>query len=243
MPSQPRYHLPGLPQHVIQRGNNRQPVFFSDADYRVYLACLHKAAEQHDAAVHAYVLMTNHVHLLITPQQTSSIAKLRQSLGRQYVYYSNTTYQRTGTLWEGRYKASVVEAERYFFTCSWYIECNPVRAGVVHEPAAYPWSSYRWHAQGEPDPVVTDHALYRALGRTPSARQWAYCAVFQSAFDAGALEEIRQALQQCHVLGSDCFKDALERTLQRRVRPGSPGRPRKRPHASQGQEALKNVEI
>jgi putative transposase len=131
-------------------------------------------------------------------------------------------------------------AESYFFTCSRYIELNPVRAGVVSEPAAYPWSSYRLHAQGEPDSVLTDHALYRALGCTPQARQRAYRALFQPAFDADALEEIHLALQQCRVLGSDRFKDALERTLKRRVRPGSPGRPRKQSRALQGHEALKH---
>jgi putative transposase len=231
MPRQPRYPLPDIPQHVIQRGNNRQPVFFADDDYCFYLACLQRAAEQHACAVHAYVLMTNHVHLLVTPSQANGVAKLMQSLGRRYVQYVNVTYQRTGTLWEGRYRACLVEADTYLFSCSRYIELNPVRAAMAPHPGAYPWSSYRWHACGEPDPVITDHSLYHALGSTPDERQAAYRGLFEEVLDARVLQDIRTTLHQSRVLGTERFKDAIEEPLARRVRPGRPGRPRQSPAA------------
>jgi putative transposase len=216
-----------VPQHVIQRGHNRQTVFLYQDDYSLYLQCLHDAAAAYHSVIHAYVLMTNHVHLLMTPHRTDSLAKVMQSLGRRYVPYINTTYQRTGTLWEGRYRASVVEAEGYLLACYRYIEFNPVRAGMVPEPAAYPWSSYRWHALGAPDPVVTDHALYLALGNTPQERQQAYQALCQGQISADLFQEIRATLQQGRVLGSERFKDSIEAALARRVRPGKAGRPRK----------------
>ncbi len=146
MPRQQRYRLPGVPQHVIQRGNNRQVTFFDNMDYRKYLDCLETAGDKYDCAIHAYVLMTNHVHLLMTPSEPDSISKVMQSVGRQYVQYINWSYKRTGTLWEGRYKASPIESERYLLTCYRYIELNPVRAGMVASPADYAWSSYRHNA-------------------------------------------------------------------------------------------------
>jgi putative transposase len=227
----PRYSLPGVPQHVIQRGHNRQPIFFHEDDYRFYLACLQETTTMHATAVHAYVLMTNHVHVLMTPQQPTSLAKVLQALGRRYVPYINATYQRTGTLWEGRYRASLVDAEPYLFACYRYIELNPVRAGMVQDPVEYTWSSYQWHAYGQHDPAITDHALYLALGTTMQERQTAYRALFQHHLDENLLQEIRATLNQCRVLGTERFKDAMEATLARRVRPGKPGRPRKLPRA------------
>jgi REP-associated tyrosine transposase len=223
----PRYALPGVPQHVIQRGHNRQPIFFHEDDYRFYLACLHEITAMHATAVHAYVLMTNHVHMLMTPHRPNSLAKVLQALGRRYVPYINATYQRTGTLWEGRYRASLVDAEQYLFACYRYIELNPVRAGMVQDPVAYPWSSYQWHAYGQHDPAITDHALYLALGTTMQERQTAYRALFQHHIDEHLLQEIRATLHQGRVLGTERFKDAMEAALARRVRPGKPGRPRK----------------
>ena len=137
MPRQPRYALAGFPQHVIQRGNNRSATFYAEQDYRVYLECLAEACHVHETALHAYVLMTNHVHLLMTPGKTNGLAKVMQSLGRRYVRYVNDTYRRTGTLWEGRYKASVIDTEHYLLACYRYIEMNPVRAGLVAHPADY----------------------------------------------------------------------------------------------------------
>lgn len=146
----PRYFLPGQPQHVIQRGNNRNIIFAGENDYRFYLECLADASGKHSCDIHAYVLMTNHVHLLLTPHHKDSIAKTLQSVGRRYVQYFNHVYQRTGTLWEGRYKATLIDSEAYLLTCYRYIELNPVRAGLVSHPREYPWSSYRLHGEGKP---------------------------------------------------------------------------------------------
>lgn len=227
MPRQPRYVLPGVPQHVIQRGNNRQPVFFDDADYRIYLEHLSEAARHHDCDVNAYVLMTNHVHLVMTPHTSGSIAGTMQSLGRRYVYYVNHRYRRSGTLWEGRYKASLIDSEHYLLTCYRYIELNPVRAGMVARPGEYRWSSYNAHAHGTCDATLTFHSQYLALGGKSAQRQAAYQALFRGHIAGDDLRSIRETLNQCGVLGSERFKDDIERRLARRVRPGQPGRPKK----------------
>jgi len=173
--------------------------------------------------------MTNHVHLLMTPQHPDGIAKVMQALGRRYVHHINATYQRTGTLWEGRYRASLVEAEPYLVACTRYVEINPVRARMVQDPGHYPWSSYRWHAGGQPDPIITDHALYLALGCTPQERHTAYRALCQEHLHQSLLQEIRGTGHQSRVLGTESFKDTIEAALARRVRPGKAGRPRKQP--------------
>jgi putative transposase len=175
--------------------------------------------------------MTNHVHVLMRPRQPNSIAKVMQSSGRRYVQYINTTYQRTGTLWEGRYRASLIETEPSLLACYRYIALTPVRAGMVQRPEEYPWSSYRWHALGQYDPVVEDHALYRALGRTPHERHLAYRDLCRQHLDAHVVQEIRTTLHQSRVLGTERFKDDIETALSRRVRPGKAGRPRKTPSA------------
>jgi len=227
MPRPPRYELSGVPQHVIQRGNNRQATFFADEDYQAYLNWLSEAAVAHGCAIHAYVLMTNHVHLLVTPQEVGAIGKLMQSLGRRYVQYVNARYRRSGTLWEGRYKGALIDSERYLLTCSRYIELNPVRAGMVAHPGEYRWSSYGGNAQGQPDPVISAHAEYVALGNDDSTRQAAYRELFRQHLEPKMVDEIRTSLNQCRVYGSERFKDEIELTLQRRVRPGKAGRPRK----------------
>ena len=147
MPRKPRFNIVGIPQHVIQRGNNREPCFYSEQDYQRYLKDLSDSAKKHDCRIHAYVLMTNHVHLLVTPMVEHGISNMMQALGRRYVYYINKNYQRSGTLWEGRYKASLIDNERYLLTCMRYIELNPVRAKMVEHPGEYPWSSYQANAQ------------------------------------------------------------------------------------------------
>lgn len=226
VPRPPRYPLIGVPQHVIQRGNNRQPTFFTKDDLRFYRDCLKEAATNHHCEIHAYVLMTNHVHLLMTPHGTNAIAKVIQSLGRRYVQYINSTYQRSGTLWEGRYKASVIESEPYLLMCSRYVELNPVRSGMVADPADYPWSSYHCHALGKADPLITDHAAYLALGSTSEERHQAYRGLFRDQLVPAGLQEIRESLNQCRVLGSERFKDEIEAALSRRVRPAKAGRPK-----------------
>ncbi len=214
----PRYVLPGQPQHVIQRGNNRGVTFFAEEDYSFYRECLKEACDKHGCAVHAYVLMTNHVHLLLTPDNPSSIAKVMQSVGRRYVQYVNYTYRRTGTLWEGRYKATLIDSEQYLLTCSRYIELNPVRAGIVAHPDNYPWSSYRAHAHGQPDTLIRDHLLYLALGDTDSTRQEAYRALFKVQLDSATVNLIRESTNKAWALGSDRFREEIEAALQRRTR-------------------------
>jgi len=223
----PRYLVPGQPQHIIQRGNNRSVIFVAEEDYRFYLECLAEAAKREGCDIHAYVLMTNHVHLLVTPHHKESIARMLQSVGRRYVQYFNQTYQRTGTLWEGRYKATLIDSEAYLLTCYRYIELNPVRAGMVAQPRDYLWSSYRCHADGEPDARLTEHALYRALGGDGVARQAAYRELLNTALDDREMQEIREATNKSWVLGGARFKTEIAALAERRIEPLPKGRPRK----------------
>ena len=170
----PRLTLPGYPHHIVQRGNNRQAIFGDEADYQRLLDELKAQAAAHQVAVHAYVLMTNHLHLLVTPETADGVPLMMQGLGRAYVRYFNRRHDRSGTLWEGRYRSTVIEAERYLLACMTYIELNPVRAGMVAAPADYPWSSYAHHAGLRADPLLKPHPLYWAMGNTPFAREHAY---------------------------------------------------------------------
>ena len=169
-----RYFLKNQPLHIIQRGNNRQAIFFAPEDYAQYRAWLGEAASGYGLVIHAYVLMTNHVHLLATPQEEVSVPRTLQSLGRRYVRHINRLHRRSGTLWEGRYRAAPIDSDACFFDCCRYIELNPVRAGMVARPRDYPWSSYRAHGHGAPDALLTDHTLYRALARNAADRQKEY---------------------------------------------------------------------
>ena len=215
----PRYVLPGQPQHVIQRGVNRGLTFFSEDDYHFYRACLREACMKHGCAVHAYVLMANHVHLLMTPHSPAAISKVMQSVGRRYVRFVNETHGRTGTLWEGRYKATLIDSDRYLLTCYRYIELNPVRARAVRDPADYPWSSYHAHARGHCDALIDDHPLYVSLGRSARTRQRAYRSLFEISLDDATLNRIRDATNKAWVLGDDRFQRAIEPALQRRTQP------------------------
>ena len=227
MPRQQRYRLPGVPQHVVARGNNRQATFFDNSDYRRYLDCLEMAAEKQCCAIHSYVLMTNHVHLLVTPEQEDGISKLMQSVGRKYVQYVNWTYKRSGTLWEGRYKASPVQTEDYLLKCYRYIELNPVRANMVDGPGEYQWSSYRNNALGMLDPLVVEHDVYKALGCDKKARLEAYLGLFKVHLDEADLRNIRTSASQCRVFGNDRFQQQIENALKIKAKPGVRGRPRK----------------
>jgi putative transposase len=227
MPRKPRFFLPGAPVHAIQRGNNRQAVFFDDEDYRVYLGWLKLAGEKYDCRIHAYVLMTNHVHLLVTPNQRDSLSGLFQYVGRHYVAYVNHTYGRTGTLWEGRYKASLIEEERYLLTCYRYIEMNPVRAGMVNSPEQYDWSSYRYNALGEENPLLFPHPIYGRLAKTDDKRQAVYRALFNTALDATQLDEVRVSTQSGTPLGNARFRAEIEHALQVKVGQTHRGRPAK----------------
>ncbi len=229
MPRQPRYDLPGLPQHVIQRGNNRQAVFFEQGDCVRYLDDVDAVAQQVGVAIHAFVLMTNHVHLLVTPNDKGGISRLMQGMGRRYVGYVNGRYKRSGTLWEGRYKASLVDDEAYLLACMRYIELNPVRAGMVDHPGDYRWSSYATNARGATALLrLAPHERYLALGRDAASRQRAYRALFRHALAAEQVHEIRQMANSCLVLGNDRFRQQIAALTGQRTVLGKAGRPRAR---------------
>jgi putative transposase len=227
VPRQLRYRLPGYPQHVVQRGNNRQRTFFTPLDYGKYRAFLARASAEHGCAIHAYVLMTNHVHLLVTPAAEDALPELMQSIGRRYVRHVNDTYGRSGTLWEGRYKACLVQTDGHLLACYRYIELNPVRAGIVENPATYRYSSFRGNALGQDDPLVTPHATYLALGADPAAR----CANYRSAFcrpvETAQTGDIRRATSGGRPYGDERFIDDVGRRVGREVRAGKPGRRRR----------------
>jgi putative transposase len=225
MPRRKRLNLSDVPQHIIQRGNNRQATFFAEDDYRFYLDRLADASRKYGCAIYAYVLMTNHVHLLASAERSYGLSLMMQHVGRYFVRYINRTYRRSGTLWEGRFRASLVDTETYFLRCCRYIECNPVRAQMVQAPGNYPWSSYRCHAFGTVDALVTTHEQYDRLGRTAEERQRAYRGFFRSELDSSELAEIRDTVNSGWPLGSDRFKDEIEMALRSSVRPPKRGRP------------------
>ena len=226
MPRKPRFNLPGIPQHIIQRGNNREPCFLAGKDCRRYLDDLDKAALKYRCSIHAFVLMTNHVHLLVTPLQENGISGMMQALGRRYVRYINNTYGRTGTLWEGRYKSSLVDSDRYLLACMRYIELNPVRAGMAGHPGEYPWSSYRANAQQAESRMIQAHPVYDRLGETREERARKYRELFPRQMDREAIDQIREALNHELVLGRSYFKDRIEAMTKRPARLGKPGRPK-----------------
>lgn len=215
----PRYALPGQPQHVVQRGNNRSTIFAADSDYEHFRECLRRAARQHGCAVHAYALMTNHVHLLITPSSATGIGKVMQSVSDRYVQRFNARSRRTGTLWEGRYRSVVVDSECYLLTCYRYIELNPVRAGIVRHPAEYRWSSYRANALGWGDAMVTPHELYLSLDTDASMRRATYRALCETSLDEATLCTVRAATHTGWAMGSDRFRDRITRVSGRRAAP------------------------
>jgi len=225
MPRRPRIKLADVPQHVVQRGINREPCFFADEDYHFYLHWLQKSAGDWHCAIHAYVLMTNHVHLLVTADRPDGIAKLMQSIGRRYVQYINRSYRRTGSLWEGRFKSSLVQVEEYLLTCMRYIELNPVRANMVNDPAQYRWSSYRHNGLGQADDRITPHPLYLALGKDEDSRLAEYRDLFRSELDEEALADIRLALAQGQPLGSERFSEIMCAAVGVRRAQRRPGRP------------------
>lgn len=227
MARQPRLDLPGIPQHVVQRGNDRQACFTAESDYLRYLQELREASAKHDCAIHAYVLMTNHVHLLVTPAATGAISRMMQAVGRRYVGSFNARYRRTGTLWEGRFKAALVDTDRYVLTCYRYIELNPVRAHMTDDPSTYPWSSYHYNALGQHTPLVTPHVAYTLLAITPAARQAAYRVLVHEPVEQKSLDDLRQHTQQQRAWGSERFQQQIEALTQRSARVRPRGRPAK----------------
>jgi putative transposase len=227
MPRRRRVHIDGLPLHIVQRGHNREPCFFADADFLAYLHWLEGALRDTDCALHAYVLMTNHVHLLLTPARAALVPNLLIALGRRFVQYVNKTYRRTGTLWDSRYKSSLVEADAYLLTCMRYIELNPVRAAMVRDPASYRWSSHPANGHGHHDGLLTRHSLYLELGATDLDRQAAYRRLFRAELGGDAIDDVRLALDRDQPLGSGRFRAAVEHMLGRRCVAQPRGRPRR----------------
>ena len=218
----PRFNAPGQPQHIIQRGNNRAQIFSSTDDFHAFKDCVQAALQRTGCQIHAYVFMTNHVHLLMSQPRAGSIGKAMQSASGRYVRIFNRRLGRTGTLWEGRYRATVISSDEYLFTCCRYIEENPVRAGIVTDPAAYRWSSFGANALGAEDPLVTSHERYVALGPSPQSRQRAYRALFLDTFERSTLGAIRDATNHGWALGNERFRRAI--SIQRRAHRLRPSR-------------------
>ena len=236
MPRKPRFDLPGTPVHVVQRGNNRQAVFFEDADRQAYFGWLAEAAVRHGCAIHAYVLMPNHVHLLATPAAAGATSRMMQDVGRHYVPFVNRHHGRSGPLWEGRYRASLIDTDAYLLICMRYIELNPVRADLAETPAAFSWSSHRANADGAADPLVTPHPTYDALDTTATARRRAYRALFDAPLDPAQIDALRRAVQTGTPLGGDRFRAQVEDAVQRPVGHARRGRPPKPPEPNEAAE-------
>lgn len=227
MPRKPRFFVPDVPVHIIVRGNSRKVIFAEDDDYHKYLECLIEAVEKYQCRIHAYVLMTNHVHLLVSAGESENLSKLPQHVGRKYVPYFNRKYGCSGTLWEGRFKASCVDSEGYLLSCYRYIELNPVRAKMVGLPEEYKWSSYAANALGEDDPLVTPHPLLLALSEDRRERLRIYRNGFKDVLDGSIVNEIRTSVQTGTPLGNENFKAEIEKLLDVKVgqaRRGRPGR-------------------
>ncbi len=227
MARQPRFLIPNQPHHIIQRGNNRQIIFCATTDYHHYLEKLLCVSEKYNCEIHAYVLMSNHVHLLATPLKEDGISQMMQTLGTYYARYFNYHYQRTGTLFEGRYKSIPIDTEQYLLKCMRYIELNPVRAQMVHTPSEYKWSSYIHNAFGKKNILITPHNEYKHLGKNQHERNEAYKHLFISELDQKTLEEIRESTNKNYLLGNQKFKEEMAEKLNRRVMPLARGGDRK----------------
>ncbi|HVZ42399.1 MAG TPA: transposase [Ramlibacter sp.] len=225
-----RLTVPGYPHHIIQRGNNRQIIFLDTADYEQMLALLQEHARQTLVAVHAYVLMSNHLHLLATPETAEGIPQLMQSVGRRYVRYFNDRHGRTGTLWEGRYKSTLIQAEQYLLACMVYIDLNPVRAGMVQHAMDYRWSSHLHYVGRRVDRLVTPHPLYWELGNTPFAREAAYSQLVEAGVASDQQRALTDATLSGWALGSPDYVAQLQRRTTRRVMKGQSGRPVRKSH-------------
>ena len=223
----PRFSPAGLPAMVLQRGNNRQPVFLGTEDYVYYLDCLRMAAREHEVAIHAYALRPNHIHLVATPKGADSLSLTMQAVGRRYARHFNRVADRTGTLWEGRFRSAVVEPETWLLPAMLYVEGNAMRAGDAMTAEADRWNSYRHHAGIEASPIVSDHSTYWDLGNTPFERQSNYRAFTAEGLSGRTLATLQKHAHSGWPLGSEAFLAQLERHATRRVQPLPKGRPRK----------------
>lgn len=226
MPRFPRLFLPHMPHHIVQRGHNRQPVFIEAKDYRYYLENMQEAKSKFDIRIYAYCLMTNHVHLIVEPGgNVESVSMLIRSLAARQTRYINRLEQRSGTLWEGRFKSSLIDTDAYLLACFRYIELNPVRAAIVDSPSRFRWSSYRGHAGMEVDPLLDEHAVYSELGRTAMEREKEYRTFVNRGIDQVELRVIREAVQRNQLTGSGQFRETIEERTGRRISDRPPGRP------------------
>jgi putative transposase len=223
----PRYSIVNQPQHIILQGRDGQSICFEEQDYQYFHDCLDAAAYNYNLKLHAYVIMPNHAHVLATPGNSDSVSRMVQSLGRNYVQYFNECYEGTGTLWEGRYRATVVDAKNYMLTCSRYIELNPVRAGLVDKPLQYQWSSYAHNAQGQQDEMITTAREYQRLGESDAERSKAYRQLFRQKLDAQLVQDITDSALKGWVLGDARFAAKIEKLSGRRATQLPKGRPRK----------------
>jgi putative transposase len=217
--------LSGVAVHVIHRGNNRSECFFRDEDRSFYLFHLNRLLPRAGCQLHAYCLMDNHVHLLLTAKAATGCAVLMKAIAQLHAQYINKNYRRSGYLWESRFKSCLVQSEGYLLACYRYIELNPVRAGLVRRPDEYRWSSYAANARGKPSSLITPHDEYVALGRDPATRQAVYRELFGSQPSGVQVTEIRNATNGGYVLGSHAFKKVVSQALGRRVEKGTAGRP------------------
>ena len=222
----PRYAIVNQPQHIIQQGRHGQQIFFEEQDYQYFHDCLEAAAYNYQLKIHAYVLMPNHVHILATPHKTDSISRTIQSIGRNYVQYFNECCGGSGTLWEGRYRATVIDSRQYLLTCSRYIELNPVRGGLVKKPADYRWSSYARNAMGKVEPMISAHQEYLKLGNNEKERAQAYRALFKQSLSSDTVQTITETALKGWVLGDSKFARKIEKLSGRRAFQLPKGRPR-----------------
>jgi putative transposase len=222
----PRLTVPGYPHHIIQRGNNRQAIFISKEDYEKLLGLLEEFAKKFGVAIHSYVLMSNHFHLLATPDSAEGVPRMMQALGRSYVRYFNSRHGRTGTLWEGRYRSTLIQAERYLLACMVYIDLNPVRAGMVADPADYPWSSHLYYVGRRSDKLVTPHPLFWEMGNTPFARDAAYGELVHSGISPEKERALTDSALRGWALGEPDHVAELQRRTARRLEKAQAGRPR-----------------
>ena len=228
----PRLSIAGYPHHVIQRGNNRQAIFSSTADYQALLGLMDENAKKFGVAVHAYVLMSNHFHLLVTPESADALPRMMQGVGRRYVRYFNDSQRRSGTLWEGRYRSTLIQTESYLLACMAYIDLNPVRAGLVAEARDYPWSSHAHYAGLRSDRLVTPHPLFWTLGNTPFSREAAYTDMVRAGVPPGQQIALTQSALSGWALGDPDFVADLQKRTARRVSKTQSGRPVTKPAAT-----------
>ena len=224
MPRRARMYIGGLPYHIVQRGNNREACFIEEENYRFYLELWERISQQKAVAVHAYCLMTNHIHFLVTPEDETGISETMKVVGSCYAQYINKKYGRSGTLWEGRHRASLVQEGRYLLTCYRYIELNPVRAGMVARPEEYYWSSYGCNAWGD-EHWLTPHDEYRHLGKTTEDRCHAYRELFRYQLSEEDLHRFRQAAHYCQPIGDDRFCKQIEQRYGIKLGRTKRGRP------------------